>query len=189
MTSQRDLAARTNDRCPSCSAPMVGTKPSVFAAARNLAACRLHPGDGLDSFQGCECGDGLAGGGVAGVASSGSVGWRRRLRQRPAPQDPIQHGLAPRQILRRTFQSHGIDFVVGPFDEHQLFDPIVRSRFLAILNFQHLRRLVVHSTLLPLQSFETLPTLAQPAGSLLDDAVEANAFLIALGRRHNHAPP
>ena len=35
--SHRALAIRTNERCPSCSAPMVGTSPNGRRAARQAA--------------------------------------------------------------------------------------------------------------------------------------------------------
>jgi len=41
-TSHEPLAARTSERCPSCSAPIVGTNPSFFPALRSAReACRI----------------------------------------------------------------------------------------------------------------------------------------------------
>ena len=48
VTWHRAFDARTSDRCPSCNAPMVGTKPSVLPLRVHLRQAAFICGNGCE---------------------------------------------------------------------------------------------------------------------------------------------
>ena len=189
VTSQRDFEARTSERCPSCSAPMVGTNPSVLPLRCTCRQAAFISAMVEMCFKRSQCGLArcrLFGGAGCLAPLPSAPGWRLRFRQSPARQHSVEHRFQPRQILRRTLQRHRINFVVRAFDEDHLLDPVAPGRFLAIAHLQHLRGLVIDGALLALQGLEVLSTFPQAGCRLLDHAVQPQGFFIAFRRRHDH---
>ena len=171
VTSQRAFDARTSERWPSCSAPMVGTNPRVLPLRVTWRQAAFISAMVAMRFTGLVCVRWLA---EAALSKAGACLLRAylllracrrfRLGQHPALQHTRKYRLQARQIFRRTFQGDGIHLAIGALNKNHLFDPVAIGRFLVIADLQHLGRFVVHGALLALQGFEAWP----PSRILLD---------------------